>query len=102
MSRGVAALSVVWYHYNLSIEGIGLRFGYLAVDLFFLISGFVLARRYDPDFRNGLTTAAFCWQRIKRLAPLYVLGIAIGLVNQLTRTDYHWNAGRLTAATRRT
>lgn len=57
--RGVAALLVVWYHYNLNIGGLGLRFGYLAVDLFFILSGFVLAKSYDPRFQAGRTSLGF-------------------------------------------
>lgn len=51
--RGVAALLVVWYHVfeGYSFAGGGLvrvvNHGYLAVDFFFMLSGFVLAYAYN-------------------------------------------------------
>lgn len=53
--RGAAALIVVAYHYLQSdIAHPGpIRCGYLAVDLFFILSGFVMALNYGERFRDG-------------------------------------------------
>lgn len=50
---------------------------YLAVDLFFALSGFVLASSYGPRFEAGLSLAAFMRKRLTRLYPLYAVAIAI-------------------------
>lgn len=79
--RGVAALFVLVGH---SVTLLGLdyipRF-WLAVDLFFLISGYVLGATYEPRFRAGLTARAFLTARLLRLYPLYLLGLAIGMTS---------------------
>ena len=48
--------------------------GYLAVDLFFVLSGFVMALSYGPAFGERFSLrvfAAFLWRRVARLYPLY-------------------------------
>jgi peptidoglycan/LPS O-acetylase OafA/YrhL len=75
--RGIAALAVMFWH----IQGIGgavVSSGYLAVDLFFMLSGFVLAHRYDGRLQGGLGASLFIRMRVIRLYPLYILGCAIG------------------------
>jgi len=77
--RGVASVVVVFYH--ASSHGIGWlpRFGYLAVDLFFVLSGFVLAYANDRRFSSGEQTfLTFMRGRIRRLAPLFFVGILLG------------------------
>ena len=71
--RGLAALVVVVWHTGATrlIPG-----GYLAVDLFFVLSGFVLAYAFGE--RRGW--AAFMGARLKRLYPLYIAGALLGAV----------------------
>lgn len=76
--RGVAAVMVVLYHTGFRLGTWMPRFGYLAVDLFFLLSGFVLAYSYEPRFRQGLRRSEFLVTRIVRLYPLYVFGLVLG------------------------
>jgi peptidoglycan/LPS O-acetylase OafA/YrhL len=81
--RGVAALSVVTFHfmemaiYNYSRLFIG--HGFLAVDFFFCLSGFVIAYAYD-DRIGRLGVAEFLKSRLIRLHPLVVLGSVFGLI----------------------
>jgi len=84
--RGVAALAVVMRHFTFSIFGaadgpgfylIPLR-GYLAVDLFFILSGFVLAHVYGEEFAAHVETGRFgrfLWARIARIYPLHLLAL---------------------------
>ena len=76
--RGLAALSVVLYHYNALFAPFLNSNGGLAVDLFFMMSGVVLARNYEPRFQAGMTSLQFMKIRLIRLYPLYLLGLAIG------------------------
>jgi peptidoglycan/LPS O-acetylase OafA/YrhL len=76
--RGLAALAVVLYHYNALFAPFLNSNGGLAVDLFFMMSGVVLARNYEARFRAGMTSLQFMKIRLIRLYPLYLLGLAIG------------------------
>jgi peptidoglycan/LPS O-acetylase OafA/YrhL len=75
--RGVAALAVVLYH--LPVGGLAPR-GYLAVDLFFLMSGFVVANAYEARLRADWSPGGFLIARLKRLWPLYAVGMVFGAV----------------------
>jgi len=80
--RGVASIMVVAFHVLESYTG-GNRFvqiinhGYLAVDFFFLLSGFVVAYAYD-DRWGKMTLWDFCKRRLIRLQPMIIMGSIIG------------------------
>jgi peptidoglycan/LPS O-acetylase OafA/YrhL len=94
--RGVAALAIAWLHFEVLI-GTGLHAllpsAYLAVDLFFMLSGFVLEHAYGARFAKGLGVATFLKARYVRLYPLYVLGALIGIASGLMAYVLH--AGEL-------
>lgn len=78
--RGIAAVFVMIYHFeNDKIPPGGplvtfLNHGYLSVDLFFVLSGFVMAHVYGPSFHTGaFRFGEFLWHRIARIYPLYVI-----------------------------
>ena len=80
-ARGLAALFVMIYHLDpfLSFRPYFSR-SYLAVDLFFLMSGFVVAKAYEFKLTSGsMRLFDFCKVRLIRLYPLYAMGLAIGL-----------------------
>jgi peptidoglycan/LPS O-acetylase OafA/YrhL len=85
--RGVAALAVLVLHRGRWFYEPGgfLGHGYLAVDFFFLLSGFVIAFAYDDRIRNGMGVWAFMRLRLIRLYPLIFLGMLLGAVWPLTR-----------------
>lgn len=81
--RGVAALLVVVFHL---FEGIDptlathpMRHGYLAVDFFFLLSGFVVGYAYD-DRWGSMTVGQFFKIRLIRLHPMVIVGALIGAI----------------------
>jgi peptidoglycan/LPS O-acetylase OafA/YrhL len=83
--RGVAAWLVVFYHIRISLsalfpaEAIAVfAKGYLAVDLFFVLSGFVLWYNYGERLRGGGIggSAAFMWKRFARIWPLHAVILA--------------------------
>ena len=79
--RGIAALLVVCRHI-VPLHGNRLNFpsSYLAVELFFLFSGFVIAHAYDKRFEAGMGFWDFVKARLIRLYPLYFLGFAIAVL----------------------
>ena len=84
--RGVAALMVVITHVfpltwpNCTDTTCNVRFGYLAVDLFFALSGFVIAMNYEPRFALGLNAVRFMLLRFIRLFPLFWIAAALGAI----------------------
>lgn len=70
MMRGLAAFAVVVYHI-----GNPNPFGYVAVDLFFILSGFVLCHAYGGRFSFG----EFMRVRFIRLYPMFAAGVVVGL-----------------------
>ena len=77
--RGVAAISVMLYHFSPFIsDGKVLPSSYLAVDLFFLLSGFVIAHAYDRKIEAGMGFGSFLLIRLIRLYPLYLAGTLLG------------------------
>jgi peptidoglycan/LPS O-acetylase OafA/YrhL len=79
--RGAAALAVVLFHFGSQYLGRSFfQHGYLAVDLFFGISGVVIACAYEERLRQGLSLETFVRARIIRLYPTYFLGLIVGLV----------------------
>ncbi len=70
--RGIAALFVVERHRPEFFGGAMLPGGHLAVDLFFILSGFVIAHAYERKLRAGMSVTAFVMARLIRLAPLYL------------------------------
>jgi peptidoglycan/LPS O-acetylase OafA/YrhL len=78
--RGLAALGVVMFHGRAFFAPVSVPGGYLAVDLFFLMSGFVIARAYEERFYSGMSVWEFMRIRLTRLYPLYALGTILGLL----------------------
>ncbi|MEG3089492.1 acyltransferase family protein [Sphingomonas sp. PB4P5] len=97
--RGVAAFCVVMLHGSGWFGPLKASGGYLAVDLFFALSGFIIADVYEPRFAAGLTARAFIWQRAVRFWPLYMLGTLIGLFVAVIATPSWWLAPQAAGAT---
>ena len=82
LMRGLAALAVLLFHMNymLGSETHVIARGYLAVDFFFILSGFVIAANYHASVRPALSWNDFLSARIARLWPLFLLATLIGFV----------------------
>lgn len=76
--RGIAALAVALLHLPGWQAKQVLPGAYLAVDLFFALSGFVLAHAYLHRFSQGMTLGQFLKIRATRLYPLYALATLLG------------------------
>lgn len=81
--RGVAALTVVVTHAWLLLGFQAVAHGYLAVDYFFALSGFVIANAYELRLHNGMDLGAFVRARAIRLYPMIVLGTLGGALAAL-------------------
>ena len=94
--RGIAAFVVIWYHFG---EGFAtspvdqmINHGYLAVDFFFVLSGFVLGYAYDNRWKNGSMTAGrFMLRRVIRLHPMVILSVILGAVAYLIQGSVQWD-----------
>ena len=79
--RGVAAIIVVAFHlfetYSAGPDYQMLNHGYLAVDFFFVLSGFVIGYAYD-DRWDRMTTWNFFKRRLVRLHPMLIFGTVLG------------------------
>ena len=89
--RGVAAVLVLFYHVfegfsfaeitNDAGDGIirTLNHGHIAVDFFFILSGFVLSYAYDDRWKK-MNTWQFFKRRLIRLHPMLIIGTVIGVI----------------------
>ncbi|MBN8608410.1 MAG: acyltransferase [Caulobacterales bacterium] len=76
--RGIAALAVIsWHGGRLFGDHGAFTAAILAVDLFFILSGFVLTHAYEKRLHAGMSVASFVRMRLIRLYPLYLLGFLI-------------------------
>ena len=83
--RGVAAIGVMLFHNCIDI----IKHGYLAVDLFFALSGFIIAFSYEAKLRGGLKKSAFALARAVRFWPMIVVGSILGLAGGLAHHLVH-------------
>lgn len=89
--RGVAAILVLFYHifegfaFAEATNGAGsgiittLNHGHIAVDFFFILSGFVISYAYDDRWKK-MSTMQFFKRRLIRLHPMLVMGAIIGFL----------------------
>lgn len=91
--RAVGALSVCFYH-SANIFGVShvMPHGYLAVDLFFILSGFLSMYRFDAS--KALNVLSFSIKRMCRIYPIYILGTIFGAGLLLYRIQYYHSWGQ--------
>ena len=108
--RGVAAILVLFYHifegfaFAEATNGAGndiittLNHGHIAVDFFFILSGFVISYAYD-DRWNSMSTWQFFKRRLIRLHPMLVMGAIIGFAAFAFVGFERWNENEEATAT---
>jgi peptidoglycan/LPS O-acetylase OafA/YrhL len=96
--RGVAALTVVCFHlfesYATSHLDQKINHGYLAVDFFFILSGFVVGYAYDDRWKT-MTIKDFVKRRFIRLHPMVVIGAIIGAIMFYTQGCSAWDVSKV-------
>lgn len=103
--RGIAACYVMAYHLlqgplNRGPVQTFVNHGYIAVDLFFVLSGFVMALTYAPLFAQrfeGRTYREFLWKRFGRVYPLYIVVTAAVILVAWLAWSAPWSAGTIAA-----
>lgn len=96
--RGVAALMVIWYHvfeaFATSPFDQKFNHGYLAVDFFFILSGFVIGYAYD-DRWGKMKPKDFFKRRLIRLHPMIIMGTVLGVITYLIQGGEKWDGAQV-------
>lgn len=100
--RGVAALLVLWYHVH---EGFAfasgapviecINHGYLAVDFFFILSGFVIGYAYGDRLGSSMTIPQFFRRRLIRLHPMVIMGAVTGVAFFIMQGGVKWDGSHV-------
>ncbi len=102
--RGVAAILVIIYHIfeGYAFAGGGMietiNHGYLAVDFFFILSGFVISYAYDNRWKEKLSTLDFFKRRLIRLQPMVIMGAIIGTITFCIGGAKQWDGTHITSS----
>ena len=83
--RAIAVLSVVLFH-----AGLGFRGGFLGVDLFFVISGYLITGLISRDLdAQCFSLVAFYERRVRRIVPalVVVIGVTLAVASVLFMPD---------------
>ncbi|MCM1449314.1 MAG: acyltransferase [Clostridiales bacterium] len=93
--RGVAAFMVILYHVGECFASSPVdqifNHGYLAVDFFFVLSGFVIGYAYDDSWKRGMTARQFLMKRVVRLQPMVVAGVVLGVIAFMIQGCEKWD-----------
>ena len=102
--RGIAALMVLGYHLFEAIAFAAnapeqhMFHGFLAVDFFFILSGFVMGYAYDKRW-NSMTIGQFIRLRLIRLHPMVIMGIIIGILAFYLQGCVNWEGNIIPSPT---
>ena len=92
--RGVAALMVICYHVfeAFATSPVDQKFnhGYLAVDFFFILSGFVIGYAYDDRWER-MSVKDFFKRRLIRLHPMIIMGTVLGVITFFIQGSEKWD-----------
>ena len=78
--RGVLAIAVALHHIGQHIGIKVMESAWLAVDVFFILSGLVIGRTYEKKICNGMKFGMFLQTRLTRLYPMYFAGLLLGII----------------------
>jgi peptidoglycan/LPS O-acetylase OafA/YrhL len=104
-ARGIAALAVVLMHSanlmnvphlsgHVGLGGI-FNFGYVGVDFFFVLSGFVITYSHQAEIGQPHRIRAYLWRRFTRIYPIYWFSLALAVATVLGGRALLGRAGRI-------
>jgi peptidoglycan/LPS O-acetylase OafA/YrhL len=107
--RGIGAIWVVAFHFDRIGDLFPFRYGYLGVDIFFILSGYILSYRYSTELRHFsfATYWSFLRARLARIYPLHLamlclLGVLVltlpGFANRYPMADARFSLGSFAAS----
>lgn len=88
---------VIWYHVFEGYAFAGgttidtFNHGYLAVDFFFILSGFVIGYAYDDRWGKNFTMKDFIKRRLIRLHPMVIMGAVVGAITFYIQGSVQWD-----------
>lgn len=101
--RGVAAIMVLLFHvfndakcFIVEAPVKELYHGFLGVDFFFILSGFVMGYAYDDRWKDSMTLGGFIRRRLIRLHPMVVMGVLAGVVAFIIQGCTKWDGTEVT------
>ncbi|WP_229203013.1 acyltransferase family protein [Burkholderia ambifaria] len=100
--RGIAAISVMLMHFLQDLPIPILQSAYLSVDVFFMLSGFILTYSYGEKLRQASWRGEYVKRRVIRLYPMICIGLTIGFVSLVVmraNASAAFSFGNLAAAT---
>ena len=87
--RGIAAIFIFIRHTGEYWGSFEFFHSYLAVDIFFILSGFVIAHAYENRFEEkSMATSKFIVIRLIRLYPMYFLGALLGIALIIIKSSH--------------
>ena len=98
--RGVVAIAVLIFHLFEAVAFAAgsaeqmMFHGFLGVDFFLILSGFVMGYAYDSRW-SSMTFGAFARRRLIRLHPMVVLGVVFGLVVFIAQGAMRWDGATM-------
>lgn len=92
--RGVAALIVIVCHVFELYPSTATPHGFLAVDFFFILSGFVIGYAYDSRW-DRMTVGGFFKRRLIRLHPMVIFAAVLGAVTFLLQGGVKWDGSHV-------
>lgn len=95
--RGLAAITVMFFHFSWILDsaygGLGnnlMKYGYLGVDIFFIISGFVISMSSSKVSSNLNGCFVFVKHRLKRLLPAYYFWLFVAFLTGGAMSTFHY------------
>jgi peptidoglycan/LPS O-acetylase OafA/YrhL len=84
--RGIAAISVMLIHLPTGAHAL-MPHAAISVDLFFILSGFVLTRSYREKLLGGMSAWAYFKRRLIRIYPMFFIGMLIGIASMIVAME---------------
>lgn len=101
IGRGLAALAVAAFHLAALMQApafgggpipwlSAFDYGWLGVDFFFVLSGFIILHAHEADVGNGARLGRYAYRRVARIFPIYWLYLALCIAGMIAVKSVHF------------